>query len=62
MTKVKNTEKIGKKLDMQKLLAPAALVILYVLFAIVGNNFFSWEYHQPLSQEEIEEITAELRC
>ncbi len=25
------------------------------------NNFFSWEYHQPLSQEEIEEITAELR-
>ncbi len=37
------TEKLGKKpLDMQKLLAPAALVILYVLFAIVGDNFFTW--------------------
>ncbi len=32
---------MNKKLDMQKLLAPAALVILYVLFSIVGNNFFS---------------------
>ena len=42
MTKIKNTEKLGKKLDMQKLLAPAALVILYVLFSIVGNNFFTW--------------------
>ena len=41
MSKVKNTEKKGFKLDMQKALAPAALVILYVLFAIVGNNFFS---------------------
>ena len=30
-----------KKLDMQKLLAPVALVILYVFFSIVGNNFFS---------------------
>ena len=30
-----------KKLDMQKLLAPAALVILYVLFSIFGNNFFT---------------------
>lgn len=37
------TEKLGKKpLDMQKLLAPVALVILYVLFAIVGDNFFTW--------------------
>ncbi len=43
MTKIKNTEKLGKKLDMQKLLAPAALVILYVLFSIVGNNFFTWD-------------------
>ena len=34
---------MGKKLDMQKLLAPAALVILYVLFSIVGNNFFTWD-------------------
>ena len=33
--------KLGeKKLDMQKLLAPAALVILYVFFSIFGNNFF----------------------
>ena len=42
MSKVK-TEKIGKMIDMQKLLAPAALVILYVLFSIVGNNFFTWD-------------------
>lgn len=30
-----------RKLNMQKLLAPAALVILYVIFSFVGNNFFS---------------------
>ena len=30
-----------KKLDMQKMLAPAALVILYVLFSFIGTNFFS---------------------
>ena len=30
-----------KGISMQKLLAPAALVILYVLFAFYGNNFFS---------------------
>lgn len=29
-----------KKLDMQKLLAPAALVILYIFFSITGRNFF----------------------
>ena len=29
------------KLDIQKLLAPAALVILYIVFSIFGNNFFS---------------------
>ncbi len=36
-------EKInGKKLDMQKLLAPAALVILYVAFSLIaGSKFFS---------------------
>ena len=35
-------EKLGKKkLDMQKLLAPAALVILYIVFSIFGNNFLS---------------------
>ncbi len=33
--------KTEKKLDLQKLLAPAALVILYVFFSIFGNNFFS---------------------
>lgn len=39
-----NMEKLGtKKLDMQKLLAPAALVILYVFFSIFGKNFFSLE-------------------
>jgi len=30
-----------KKLDLQKLLAPAVLVGLYAFFAIFGNNFFS---------------------
>lgn len=36
------TEKLGtKKVDLQKLLAPLVLVLLYVLFAIVGNNFFT---------------------
>lgn len=35
-------ETLGKKkLDLQKLLAPAALVILYIFFSIFGNNFFS---------------------
>jgi ribose transport system permease protein len=36
-------EKLDKKknVDMQKLLAPAALVILYVFFSIFGNNFFT---------------------
>jgi ribose transport system permease protein len=49
MTKVK-TEKIGKKIDMQKVLAPAALVILYILFAIVGNNFFTWDTAENILQ------------
>ena len=50
MSKVKNTEKKGFKLDMQKALAPAALVILYVLFAIVGNNFFTWDTAENILQ------------
>ena len=50
MAKVKNTEKKGFKLDMQKVLAPAALVILYVLFAIVGNNFFTWDTAENILQ------------
>ena len=29
------------KIDLQKLLAPVVLVILYVLFSIVGNGFFT---------------------
>ena len=33
-----------KKLDMQKLLAPAALVILYVFFSIVAPHFFGVYY------------------
>ena len=32
-----------KKLDMQKLLAPAALVILYVFFSFTGRNFFGMD-------------------
>ena len=35
---------------MQKVLAPAALVILYVLFAIVGNNFFTWDTAENILQ------------
>ena len=49
MSKVK-TEKIGKKIDMQKVLAPAALVILYILFAILGNNFFTWDTAENILQ------------
>ena len=41
---------LGKKLDMQKLLAPAALVILYVLFSIIGNNFFTWDTVENILQ------------
>ncbi len=38
----KSNQKLGEnKLDLQKLLAPAALVILYIFFAIFGNNFFT---------------------
>ena len=48
--KTKTTEKLGAKLDMQKILAPAALVILYVLFAIVGNNFFTWKTAENILQ------------
>ena len=31
----------SKKFDLQKLLAPVALVILYIFFSIFGKNFFS---------------------
>ena len=31
----------SKHFDMQKLLAPAALVILYIFFSLFGKNFFS---------------------
>ena len=41
MTKVKNTEKLGKKIDLQALLAPVVLVLLYVVFSFVGKNFFT---------------------
>ena len=38
-----NGARLGaKKLDMQKLLAPMALVILYIFFSIFGENFFTW--------------------
>ncbi len=42
-------EKLGtNKLNMQKLLAPAALVILYIVFSIFGNNFLSLELFSPM--------------
>lgn len=50
MTKIKNTEKKGFKIDMQKALAPAALVILYILFAILGENFFTWDTAENILQ------------
>ena len=50
MTKIKNTEKQGLKIDMQKVLAPAALVILYILFSILGNNFFTWDTAENILQ------------
>lgn len=34
-------QKEKRGLDLQKLLAPAALVILYIFFSIFGRNFFS---------------------
>lgn len=39
--KLDSLDKKQSKLSLQKLLAPAALVILYVFFSIFGNNFFS---------------------
>ena len=35
---------------MQKLLAPAALVILYVFFSIFGKNFFGYEGFKQILQ------------
>lgn len=34
-------ENIKRKIDLQQILAPAALVILYVFFCFFGKNFFS---------------------
>lgn len=39
-----------KKLDMQKLLAPLALVILYIFFSIFGENFFTWDTAENILQ------------
>ena len=36
------SEKKGLKLDFSKLLALAALVVLYIFFCFAGNNFFSY--------------------
>ncbi len=41
---MEKTNKTGKKSGFQKLLALAALVILYVFFAIFGTNFFTLDY------------------
>ena len=50
MTKIKNTEKLGKKIDLQALLAPVVLVILYIVFSIFGNNFFTWDTAENILQ------------
>jgi len=33
----------NKKVNIQALLAPAALIVLYVFFSIFGKNFFGWD-------------------
>lgn len=38
---MENKKVAKKKVNLQKLLAPAALVILYIFFSIFGNNFFT---------------------
>ena len=38
---MENYKVAKKKVNLQKLLAPAALVILYIFFSIFGNNFFT---------------------
>ena len=35
---------LNRKFELQKLLAPAVLVILYIFFSIFGTNFFSTDY------------------
>ena len=40
----------NRKLNMQKLLAPAALVILYVFFSIFGKIFFGYEGFKQILQ------------
>ena len=34
-------ENLKRKFDLQQILAPAALVILYIFFCLFGKNFFS---------------------
>lgn len=41
MSQVSMKTRGARKLDIQKLLAPAVLVVLYAFFAIFGKNFFS---------------------
>lgn len=41
---------MNKKLDMQKLLAPAALIILYIFFSFTGRNFFGWNGMKQILQ------------
>ncbi|RKX77436.1 MAG: ABC transporter permease [Spirochaetes bacterium] len=45
MSDIGNNKKMGnriREIGMQKFLAPAALVILYIFFGIFGRNFFSF--------------------
>ena len=41
---MENVKSNNRKLNMQKLLAPGVLVLLYVFFSIFGTNFFSVDY------------------
>ena len=41
---MENVKSNRTKLNMQKLLAPGVLILLYVFFSIFGTNFFSIDY------------------
>ena len=50
----KKGARIGaKKLDMQQLLAPAALVILYIFFCIASPYFAGLSYLQKILESEL---------
>ena len=43
MTAQPDKKQSANKLDLQKLLAPAVLLLMYAFFSVFGHNFFSWD-------------------